>query len=85
MEEELQELREMVAQLRADNERLRQKCVLVLPSSRDARPNMPGPSAATSQSSSEYAALPEIFVFVPRDRKCPKFSGRVGIDIDEWV
>ncbi|KAI2668517.1 Retrovirus-related Pol polyprotein from transposon 17.6 [Labeo rohita] len=31
------------------------------------------------------ASAMERFVFVPRDRKCPKFSGRSGIGIDEWV
>nr|XP_055049382.1 uncharacterized protein LOC129434476 [Misgurnus anguillicaudatus]XP_055049383.1 uncharacterized protein LOC129434476 [Misgurnus anguillicaudatus] len=85
MEEELKELREMVAQLRADNERLRQERVPALPSSSDASPAGPGPSVATPQLNSESAALPERFVFVPRDRKCPKFGGRVGIGIEEWV
>lgn len=27
----------------------------------------------------------ERFVFVPRDRRCPKFSGKSGTGIDEWV
>lgn len=31
------------------------------------------------------AANVDRFVFVPRDRKCPKFSGKSGIGVDEWV
>lgn len=79
--EELQELQERVAQLRADNKRLRQAR---LPSSCDAPPIEPGPSVTTSQSSNEHA-LPEISVFVPQDRKCQTFSGRAGLNIDDWV
>lgn len=30
-------------------------------------------------------ALTEWFVFIPRDRKCPKFNGRSGIGINECV
>ncbi|KAL1281971.1 hypothetical protein QQF64_000774 [Cirrhinus molitorella] len=28
---------------------------------------------------------PERFVFVPHDRRCPKFNGKSGLSIDEWV
>ncbi|XP_026101952.1 uncharacterized protein LOC113073279 [Carassius auratus] len=86
MEEELQELREVVAQLRAENERLRQDHFLALPGPSDAPSIVPGPSvAAPPQLSSAQAVLPERFVLVPRDRKCQKFNGRVGLSIDEWV
>lgn len=86
MEEELQELREMVVQLKADNERLRQERSSAQSVSGDLPSVAPGPSSVTSQpSGNEYAALPERYVFIPRDRKCPKFNGRVGPSIDEWV
>ncbi len=42
-----------------------------------------GPLPSTSKTSNEYAALPERYVFVPRDRKCSKFSGRSSLNIEE--
>nr|XP_055039117.1 uncharacterized protein LOC129426946 [Misgurnus anguillicaudatus]XP_055039118.1 uncharacterized protein LOC129426946 [Misgurnus anguillicaudatus]XP_055039119.1 uncharacterized protein LOC129426946 [Misgurnus anguillicaudatus]XP_055039120.1 uncharacterized protein LOC129426946 [Misgurnus anguillicaudatus]XP_055039121.1 uncharacterized protein LOC129426946 [Misgurnus anguillicaudatus] len=85
MEGELQELRDLVTQLRVENERLKQDqpSVSSLASNttqgNDAaaavRPTLPGAGAASA----------DRFVFVPRDRKCPKFSGTSGIGIDEWV
>lgn len=80
----MREMRELVAQLRADNERLRQ----------DQAPNdVPDPGAAST--SAARPATPRLadgsgsaserFVFVPRERRCPRFNGRTGISIDEWV
>lgn len=84
MEEELQQLRGMIDQLKADNERLRQERVPVPPGPVDAPPSLPGPSVPLQHSNVDVTR-PERFVFVPRDRKCPKFNGRVGIGIEEWV
>lgn len=82
MEGELQELRDLVAQLRADNERLRQEQAAAVP----------GPSAVPSTSAEPHttpstasAPLTERLVFVPRDRKCPMFRGRTGIGLAEWA
>ncbi|KAK0145448.1 hypothetical protein N1851_015636 [Merluccius polli] len=78
MEEELQELRALVAQLKVDNERLRQ----------EQAPVGPAPSATLSTSSAvpnASAPAAERLVFVPRDRKCPMFRGRSGIALVEWV
>lgn len=80
MEEELQELRDLVAQLKADNERLRQ----------EQAPVGLSPSAIPSTSSAVPAASASVpaaerLVFVPRDRKCPMFRGRSGIALGEWV
>lgn len=81
-EEEIQEMRDLIAQLKADNERLRQE------QSRSA----PGTSTAPSTPSTSQSALPapgppvsERLVFVPRDRKCPMFRGRSGIGLNEWL
>lgn len=84
----MQELRELVAQLRADNDRLRRE-------SEQVPGELPGPSttpvvatAAVSGPPQPVAidtVVPERFVFVPRDRRCPKFCGRSGTGIDEWV
>lgn len=78
----MQELRDLVAQLRADNERMQQEQAAAVP----------GPSAAPlpaalppSDPSSASAPLAERLVFVPRDRKCPMFRGRSGIGLNDWI
>lgn len=81
MDDELHELRELVAQLRADNERLRQEQVPT---------TQPGPSSAPVSAIVDppltaAASATDRFVFVPQDRKCPKFNGRSGVMIEEWV
>jgi hypothetical protein len=75
MEEELQELRELVAQLKADNARMQQ---LQVPVAGTSTASPVGPQ-------SSGASAPERLVFVPRERRCPKFSGKSGMSIDEWV
>lgn len=80
----MQQLKELVLQLRADNERLRQE--------RAASPG--GSSGAASSSSVPNSHVPsasgaslvtERLVVLPRDRKCPIFDGKTGIGIAEWV
>lgn len=82
MEADLQELRDLVAQLKADNERLRQEQAAAVP----------GPSSVPSISSvpptaSHTASNPvaERLVFVPRDRRCSMFRGKSGIGLAEWL
>lgn len=85
-ESELQELRDLVAQLRADNSLLRQE-------QRDSQPGgssnvsseVSHPSTLAPPSGGANAIAPERLVFVPRDRKCPYFNGRSGANINEWV
>lgn len=79
----MQELRDLVAKLQADNNKLRQDREQV---------SLPGPSndslspsVAVSQPVDTSATLAERLVFIPRDRKCSKFNGRSGIGISEWV
>lgn len=84
MDNELQEMRDLLAQLRADNEKLRQERAAV-------EQLDPGATSAstvwpfTPRSADTGAGVVERFVFVPRDRRCPSFNGRSGISIDEWV
>lgn len=85
MEGELQELRELVAQLKADNEKLRQERVCAPLLSNNGVSSVAEAPATVSQPMSAGATSAERFVFVPRDRRCPKFNGRAGISIDEWV
>lgn len=78
MEDDLQGLRDLIAQLQADNERLQQgqagpSVPPSTPSAPSVVPSTPGPSVA------------ERLIFVPRDRKCPIFRGRTSIGLSEWV
>ena len=82
MEGELQELMDLVAQLRTENEGLRraQAAAVLGPSAAPSIPAepLPVPSAPT-------ALVTERLVLVPRDRKCPVFRGRSGIGLEEWI
>ena len=84
MDAEAQELRELVAQLRAENSSLRQEQRETLPVSNDNASmdvGVPPPLALPLGG----ASATERLVFVPRDRKCPYFNGRSGVNINEWV
>lgn len=81
----MRELREIVTQLRADNDRLRQEQSSAHPGPSGLSAMASGPPLSTPQSSNEGVAPPERYVFVPRDRRCPKFSGRSSLDIEEWI
>lgn len=82
MEEEMQQLRDMVAQLMAENERLRREGV-------DHQSGPGGtasvPPAVSGGASSAGPTITERLVVVPRDRRCPMFNGKTGIGITEWV
>lgn len=74
----MQQLRDLVAQLKADNERLQQAQAgpSSLPSTSFAPPIAPSISSVP---------VAERLIFVPRDRKCPVFRGRTGIGLSEWI
>ncbi len=85
MEAKLQKLRDL-AQLRSDNERLRQEQTpVVIPGASVVSPIATAGPSIMQQPTGASATLSERFVFVPRDRKCPNFSGRSDITINEWV
>lgn len=85
----MQQLRDLVAQLKADNEHLRQERLEVQAS----------PSAASSEfnhrgagldmdprsSSNGNSVVTERLIYVPRERKCPVFRGRTGISLADWL
>ncbi|KAL3967482.1 carboxypeptidase B2 [Sarotherodon galilaeus] len=80
MEEELTQLRDLVAQLQAENRRMRQ----------ERGSEQPGTSAAATASSNNghsavSAPATERLIYIPRERKCPWFNGKTGIGIAEWV
>ena len=70
MEGELQELRDLVAQLRTENDRLQQEQAATVPGPSAAPPIPVAPLPAPSTS---IAPVTERLVLVPRDRKCPVF------------
>lgn len=84
MEEGQLDLRDLVIQLRAQNEQLSQEL-----SATQARPasltpgssELPGPSGSAGLP----GAAPERLLYIPRERKCPMFRGNVGIGVVEWV
>ncbi|KAK0137755.1 hypothetical protein N1851_026032 [Merluccius polli] len=84
MEEEMQDLRELVLQLRADNERLRHGGAASPGGSGGASSASPGPAGHAAPAGAT-AAVTERLVVIPRDRRCPLFNGKIGISITEWV
>lgn len=72
MSEELEQLRELVQQLKADKERLLQEQT-------SSPEDIPGPSIPSRSVSSER------LLYLPRERKCPIFRGTMGIGINEWI
>ncbi|KAL6490489.1 hypothetical protein MHYP_G00008340 [Metynnis hypsauchen] len=79
MASELEELRDLVRQLKADNERLLQEQAAVQSGE--------GPSNARSDPLEPVGirAPPERLLYIPRERKCPVFRGRTSISVEEWV
>lgn len=79
MEEELAELRRLVTQLQADNQRMRQE--------QDADQSGPrtAPGSSAPGNPSSQAPVTERLIFLPRDRKCPMFRGKTGLNITEWA
>ncbi|KAL1278784.1 hypothetical protein QQF64_025457 [Cirrhinus molitorella] len=77
MAEELQQLREQLEQLRLENERLKQQ------------PQVGGLASVVSSSAPEgNVQRREQAIYVPRERKCSKFSGKVSSgspSLEDWI
>ncbi|TWW54009.1 Retrovirus-related Pol polyprotein from transposon opus [Takifugu flavidus] len=84
MEEEIQQLRELVLQLKAENEQLRQERATSLGGPSGSASASSGPTGYAS-GAGVSAPIIERLVVIPRDRKCPMFSGKSGISIAEWA
>ena len=91
MAAQLKALTELVQQLQADNRKLREEVT-----QRQAPPTDSGASSGQSSSSSTVhnddrrpgPPVLERYVYIPRDRKCPRFSGKIAQDsltVEEWV
>lgn len=81
MEGELQELRDLVAQLRAENDRLQREQAAAVPGP-SAAPPIPAESLPAPSTTS--APVTERLILVPRDRRCPVFRGKSGLGLEEW-
>lgn len=84
MEEDVQQLRDLVLQLKADNERLLQEQASSREGPGGVASGSSGP-ASHAPSADVAATLTKRLVVVPRDRKCPMFNGRTGIGIAKWT
>lgn len=71
---------ELVAQLQADNEHLRQERVTSYTSGQVT-------TGSSLSSDPAWASRPttEQLVFLLREKKCPIFQGNTGIGIDDWI
>ena len=87
MEEELQQLKEMLKELRVENQSLREERRNSQSSSSQILSDVPPqiPIAHSSSNANANASAPERLVFVPSVRKCPYFRGRSGVSINEWI
>lgn len=74
----MQQLRDLVAQLRSDNERLQRQSNIADP------PGETSTGRAVTNSVSSVGQNTERLVFIPREKRCPTFRGSLGIGIDEW-
>lgn len=74
MANELEQLKDLVARLQAENDQMRQ----------EQEASRPGPGTS-SDSSATTAPVTERLIYLPRDRKCPLFRGRGGLSIGKWT
>lgn len=86
MEEEMQQLRELVQQLKEDNDRLRQERVIPHANvDAAASTSAVADNVQSNPGAGMGAAATERLVVIPRDRKCPMFNGKTGLRVLEWV
>lgn len=90
VEEQLKQLTERIQQLQADNDRLRASPVGEgAGATRPAGEGLGETGAAESSAAPTSVTVerPERYVYLPRERKCPRFSGKSTdpLPIEEWV
>lgn len=81
----MQELRSLVAQLRADNEQLHQERVSATPEANVVPSTSQSHPLTGNASPLPSVPVTERLVFVPRDRRCLMFRGKGGVGLDEWL
>lgn len=77
-----EELRDLVAQLRAENERLQAAATTSNVNSNGSSSTMSRDCQAASHNDGVSV---ERLLYIPRERKCPFFRGTSGIPIEDWV
>lgn len=85
--EQLKVLTDLVQQLRAENSRLREEATQQPVERTTAGVSVQSPNPVHNCVPSS-AGIVERYVYMPRDRKCPRFSGNPGVDplsVEEWV
>lgn len=83
LEAQVRALTDLVKQLQADNERLRGN-----QPSGDGGPSVTQPSSLTATTSASGQTATERLVCLPRERKCPRFSGKRSVDnisVEDWI
>lgn len=84
----MQQLRDLVAQLKADDERLRQERSAVQASSSvvpsELNDRGAGLDTGPKSSSNGNSVVTERLIYVLRGRKCPVFEGRTEIPLTDW-
>lgn len=80
----MQQLREELERLRADNEQLRQERAPRQVSDSGSSTGT-GDNPQSNSGAESGAAAAERLVVIPRDRKCPKFNGKTGLTVVEWI
>lgn len=88
--EDLQALMEQLQQLKASNELLTQQLQTQQAQSNQVSEPRPGPSDTNMASTSNLPGQTTNirYVYVPKERKCPKFTGKMSIDfltVEQWV
>ncbi|KAG9282680.1 hypothetical protein AMEX_G1371 [Astyanax mexicanus] len=92
--EQLRALTEMVQQLRTENTRLREEMAQRPVAVGVASPVREGPAAQSPARSGVQeepvaaSGVIERLIYMPRDRKCPRFSGAVSSDllvVEDWI
>lgn len=86
--EDLQALMEQLQQLKASNEQLREQ----LREQSQTLNSVPGPSVVppnvTPVDGPVDEAINTRYIYVPKERKCPKFTGKMSVDlltVEQWV
>lgn len=81
MEQELLDLREQIRLLQAQNEQLMREH----PPSSNTAPNQPHPSTSNANSLSPVSF--SRVLYVPRERKCPRFYGNMDstLSVEDWT
>lgn len=86
--DDVQALLEQLQQLKAANEQLRDQLQERSPGTGPVPDPVPGPSTVPSNINPINEATNVCYVYAPRERKCPRFTGKLSVDlltVDQWV